>query len=89
MIEPVIVPVHVEPATETFINILDPETKHRLVTVIEILSLWNKLPGQGQREYRRKQEELQKARVNLVEIDLLRRGHRVLAVPYAHIPRRV
>src|SRR5262249_15882722 len=36
--EPVLVPVYVEPATETFINIIDRERKDRLVTVIEILS---------------------------------------------------
>jgi hypothetical protein len=86
--EPVIVPVDAEPATETFINILEPGQKDRLITVIEILSLANKLPGEGQREYRRKQEDLQRRRVNLVEIDLLRRGQRVILAPYVRIPRR-
>ena len=83
---PVIVQVQPESATETFINILDRESGNRLVTVIEILSLANKLPGKGQLEYRRKQEELGRARVNLVEIDLLRRGHRVFIVPISQIP---
>src|SRR5713101_4875550 len=69
--EPIIVQCLAEPATETFINILDPAVGYRLVTVIEILSLTNKLPGKGQREYRQKQKELQAAQVSLVEIDLL------------------
>jgi hypothetical protein len=89
VIEPVIVKIRPEPATETFINILDFEAGGRLVTVIEILSLANKLPGKGQREYRRKQADLQRARVNLVEIDLLRRGQRVLLVPASRVPRQV
>jgi hypothetical protein len=87
--EPFIVPYHSEPATETFIQILDPKSGNRLVTVIEVLSLANKLPGKGQRDYRRKQSELQEHRVNLVEIDLLRRGNRVLLLPFTRIPRHV
>ena len=85
--EPVIVHYRAEPATETFINILDPEAGHRLVTVIEILSLANKLPGEGQRQYRQKQREMDETQVSLVEIDLLRKGDRVLSVPLSWIPR--
>jgi hypothetical protein len=87
--EPVIVPYHSEPATETFIQILDPKAGNRLVTVIEVLSLANKLSGKGQRDYRRKQKALQRSRVSLVEIDLLRKGQRVLLLPLARIPRHV
>ncbi len=87
--EPVIVPLSPEPATETFINLIDPEGKDRLITVIEILSLANKLLGPGQREYRQKQEKLQRRGVNLVEIDLLRRGHRVILAPVARLGRRL
>lgn len=89
VMEPVIVHYRSEPATETFINILDPAAKHSLVTVIEIRSMANKLPGEGQRQYRRKQEELAAARVSLVEVDLLRAGVRVLSVPLREIPGRV
>lgn len=87
-IEPVIVEFRGEPATETYINILEAGPGQRLVTVIEVLSPANKLPGEGQRQYRRKQRELADTGVSLVEIDLLRRGHRVLSVPVARIPRR-
>jgi hypothetical protein len=87
VIEPVIVEVSL-PETETYIHILEAGPGQRLVTVIEILSLANKLPGEGQRLYRQKQAELRQAGVNLVEIDLLRRGRRVLAVPASEVPRR-
>lgn len=89
MIEPVIVEYHGEPATETFINILERGTEPRLITVIEVLSLANKLSGEGQRQYRQKQEELRHSGVSLVEIDLLRAGQRVLGVPVSWIPRPV
>ncbi len=85
--DPVIVHYQSEPATETFINILTGDL--RLVTVIEILSLANKLPGEGQRQYRRKQQELCAARVSLVEIDLLRKGQRVVSLPSRELPRRL
>ena len=86
-VEPIIVHYRSERATETFINIVDPKNHNRLVTVIEILSLANKLPGEGQRQYRQKQKELMAAQVSLVEIDLLRKGERVLSVPRSSIPR--
>lgn len=89
IVQPVIVEYEGEPATETFINILDAGPGQRLVTVIEILSLSNKLSGDGQRQYRQKQRELRGAGVSLVEIDLLRRGERVLSLDPSRIPRRV
>jgi hypothetical protein len=87
VIEPVIVPYRGELATETFLNVLEAGPGQRLITVIEFLSLANKLAGPGQRQYRRKQHELADARVSLVEIDLLRQGRRVLNVPPSRIPR--
>jgi hypothetical protein len=87
--EPVIVEYADEPATETFLHILEAGPGQRLVTVIEVLSLANKLPGDGQRQYRQKQRELRDAGVSLVEIDLLRQGERVLSLPVARIPPRV
>jgi hypothetical protein len=46
----------------------------KLVTVIEVLSPWNKSPGQGRKEYLRKRKHIGKTRTSLVEIDLLRGG---------------
>jgi hypothetical protein len=85
--EPVMIAIRPEPATETSLNIIDAKTG-RVVSVLEILSLTNKLPGKGQRDYREKQKNLQRQRINLVEIDLLRRGHRVMMVPTGKVPPR-
>jgi hypothetical protein len=83
--EPVI--VECEPATETYINIVETGSRQRLVTVIEILSMANK-GGQGFDEYRSKQAELREAGVSLVEIDLLRRGLHVMAIEPDLIPQQ-
>jgi hypothetical protein len=88
VIEPIIVEYRGEPRTETYLNILEAGPGQRLITVIEILSLANKLAGEGQRQYRRKQKELEDTGVSLVEIDLLRGGRRVLSVLQAHVPPR-
>ena len=45
-----------------------------VVTVIEVLSPTNKAPGTGRYRYLRKREAISASYVNLVEIDLLRRG---------------
>jgi hypothetical protein len=85
--EPLFVRYPAAPATETFLHILHSGPNQRLVTVLEVLSLANKLSGEGQRQYRRKQRELADTNVSLVEIDLLRQGSRVLSVPTSWIPR--
>jgi hypothetical protein len=84
--EPIVIHLPPEPMTETFIEILDVGSGKRVVTVIEFLSLSNKLPGDGHEQYLRKQRELRQGRVSLVEIDFLRSGQHVLAVPYHSIP---
>jgi hypothetical protein len=75
-----------EPVSQGYIEIVDAGSGGRVITVIEILSLSNKLPGEGQDLYRKKQRELRQASVSLVEIDLLRSGQRVLMVPTERIP---
>ena len=76
-------PVHVH-AMETeihegFLEIFDQQS-HQLISSIEFLSPANKT-GKGREVFQRKQRELQNGGVNLVEIDLLRGGEHVLAVP--------
>lgn len=57
--------------------VLRDRAKNELVTVIELLSPTNKLPGSdGHKEYHEKREKLLSSRVNLIEIDLLRGGQR-------------
>jgi len=84
--EPLVIIVPDEPVTERYIDIIDVGSGRRVVTVIELLSLSNKIPGEGQELYRRKQREGRDGHVNLVEIDLLRAGDRVLSVGASRIP---
>ena len=57
-------------------------TEKRLVTTLEVLSLSNKTPGaHGRDRYRQKQQEMLSGYVHLVEIDLLRAGEHMAAVP--------
>lgn len=46
----------------------------QVVTVVEVLSPTNKVPGSGRSDYIRKREDILASPVNLVEIDLLRGG---------------
>ena len=86
VLEPVTLRLESEPMTETFIEIIDVGSGKRVVTVIEVVSLANKLPGDSRDKYRQKQEELRAGGVSLVEIDLLRAGQRRLGVPYHRVP---
>jgi len=75
-----------EPVTQGYVEVVDAASGNRLVTVIEFLSPSNKLPGEGQATYRRKQQELRAAEVSLVEIDLTRTGRRDAVLPISRIP---
>lgn len=84
--ESLVVETDREPMTEGFIQVIDIGSGNRVVTVLEVLSPSNKTPGEGMEQYRRKQRELLRSDTNLVEIDLLRGGKHVLAVPLESIP---
>jgi hypothetical protein len=58
---------------ETYLEVRARDTD-RVVTVLEILSPSNKLPGEGREQYERKRLKLLGTLTNLVEIDLLRAG---------------
>ncbi len=82
-----------EPMTEPFIEVVEVGSGHRLarpacwlVTTIEVVSVANKSPGEGREKYVQQQREMTQARVNLVEIDLLRSGRRVFIVRDERIP---
>lgn len=78
---PVKVRIPVEPIHETYIAILDLRAGQRIVTIIEVVSPTNKYAGPGRESYLAKQHEVLTSDVHLVEIDLLRQGPHVLAVP--------
>ena len=84
--EPILIHLDVEPITESFVEIVDVKSGHRVVTAIEVLSPTNKRATEGQRLYLKKRDDLKLARVNTVEIDLLRGGDRILMVPPQLIP---
>jgi hypothetical protein len=59
-------------ARETYLEIRGRD--ERVVTVLEILSPANKVPGEGRELYERKRRRVLGSLTNLVEIDLLRGG---------------
>jgi hypothetical protein len=73
---------------EVYIEILPIGEETRVVTVIEVLSQINKARGsEGNALYRAKQRELLHSHVNLIEIDLLRRGEHTVAASRASLTR--
>jgi hypothetical protein len=87
--EPVVIDLPDEPETQTFIQIRQVSGRSRVVTVVEMLSPSNKAPGDAQEQYLRKQLEFLQAGVSLVEIDLLRRGDWIVALPAGALPSRL
>jgi hypothetical protein len=72
---------------EAYLEILSPKGK-RLVTAVEVISLTNKKAGEkGRKTYQDKQKECMLAGVNLIEIDLLRRGPHVSAAPLSRLKK--
>lgn len=68
------------PYKERFVEIIDPQGG-RVITIVEFVSPSNKIDGEAREQYRQKQQECKDAGVNLVEIDLTRRGTRALLCP--------
>jgi hypothetical protein len=79
--EPVLVEAVAREVNESYIGILDLYPQQQLVTLIEAVSPTNKTAGPGRESYVQKQHETLASDVHLVEIDLLRSGEHVLAVP--------
>ncbi len=67
------------PIRERYLEIRSAGGLDELVTVIEILSPTNKLPGNGRDEYLLKRGAITASETNLVEIDLQRAGPRMPA----------
>ena len=86
--EPLVVELASEPMREGYIEIREAGSGNKLVTVIEFVSASNKDKGEGRKQYLRKQKECLATRVNLVEIDLLRDGRRVMALPDYRFPHK-
>ena len=82
----IVISIENEPITEGYIEIVETGGG-RVITIIEVVSLANKIAGQGREKYRKKQREMKQAGVNIVEIDLLRRGAWVLVAPRDMVPK--
>jgi hypothetical protein len=61
-----------------FVEIRDSSEGHKLITLIEIVSPSNKRPGPDRQAYERKQRDVLDSDANLIELDLLRDGRRIL-----------
>ncbi len=73
--------VYTDPLEHYFVEIYNSAHGHRLVTIIEIVSPSNKRPGPDRRSYETKQKDVLESNVNLIELDLLRSGRRLLPYP--------
>lgn len=67
-----------------FVEIRDPSRGHKLITLIEVLSPSNKFPGEDRDKYLQKQNEVLRSDANFIQIDLLRRGDRLLREVFLH-----
>lgn len=76
--------IKMAPQATRHIEIVDKSG--RVVTAIEFLSPWNKIGLRAREQYARKQLDYMHAGINLVEIDLVRRGAYVLTAPIDAIP---
>lgn len=77
-----------EPLKQHFVEIIDMKFGEKVVTGIEVLSPENKRPSDGMIQFQRKQSEYRNARVNRVEIDLLRDGRRLFDFPLGQLPQQ-
>ncbi|MBM3833579.1 MAG: DUF4058 family protein [Verrucomicrobia bacterium] len=78
--EPIVFDLIMDPTTEGYVEIRE-RRGGKVITVIEFLSPANKSGEVGQEKYFQKQEEILSSDASLVEIDLVRLGRRVLAMP--------
>jgi Protein of unknown function (DUF4058) len=61
-----------------FVEIRDPSQGHKLITLIEIVSPSNKRAGSDREAYALKQREVLESDANLIELDFVRAGRRIL-----------
>lgn len=80
MIQPIVCTLPIpQRKRQGYLMIRDREYR-AVVTVLELLSPWNKSPGDGMKEYLTKRSNLVATEATLVEVDLLRGGIRLPTV---------
>jgi len=82
--EPLLVVRQTDPETQRWVKVIEARSG-RLITAIEFLSPHNKV-GRGRAWFLTKQRDLLAAGVNIVEIDLVRRGEFSLQVAEEQLP---
>jgi len=85
LVEPLVFELSELEVTEGYLEIRQ-SNDGKVITMIEFLSPSNKRRGAGQDQYLQKQTEVLGSDTSLVEIDLVRSGQRVLALPTDQIP---
>lgn len=73
-------------ATHRWMEVVEVSVAEKVITAIEVLSPFNKRPGDGMVQFQQKQEEYRQARVSRIEIDLLREGRRMFEFPQRLLP---
>lgn len=77
---PIRISIPEEPITEGYIEIRELREGHPLVTAVEVLSPTNKSNPTARAEYLQKREGYYRAKINVVELDLLRGGRHLVGV---------
>jgi len=83
--EPIRIMIPDESVTEGFIEIRELRQGHPLVTAIEVLSPTNKCSTMGRSEYLRKRDGYYQAKINVIELDLIRAGRHLVGVPVERV----
>lgn len=86
--KPIIIKMERDTRTQRTVEIVDIASNDRVVTAIEVLSPSNKVGRENRLAYKRKRAAYIESGVNLVEIDLVREGEHMVAIPLSLIPKQ-
>lgn len=86
---PVAIEISSDPITQTYLEIRDEEANSKVITAIAFIAPAHKLTSEGRDLYLARQREYRAKGVNLVEIDLTRKGDRYHLVVPRPIPARI
>ena len=86
--KPIIIKMDLETRTQRTVEIIDISSNDRVVTAIEVLSPSSKIGRESRLAYKRKRAAYIEMGVNLVEIDLVRDGDHIVAIPLTLTPKQ-
>lgn len=86
--KPIIIKAALLSRTQRTVEIVDISSDDRVVTAIEVLSPGNKIGLLSRSAYIQKRNTYTESGVNLVEIDLVREGLHIVAIPKGLIPQQ-